>query len=99
MTELTWINDIDVSTLSTQAQKDYQEYKAAYAMAKEAQAKFEAGVNAEAGLPEGKAIVFNYRFGKLSMAVGEAKVKAKPQQGKVNLAQFLASQGLTGHRA
>jgi hypothetical protein len=99
MTELTWINDIDVSALSPEAQANYREYKAAYAMAKEAQVKFEQGVNDEAGLPEGKAIVFNYRFGKLSMAIGEAKVKVKPAQGKVNLAQFLASQGLTGRRA
>lgn len=95
-----WVNDIDVSKLSAQQQKDYQDYKAAYAMMKEAKDRFEGGMNAAYGLPkDGKELVFNYRFGKLSIAIGEASQPKAQAKGKVNLAEFLASQGLNGHRA
>lgn len=99
MTELTWKNDVDMNDLSTQAQANYREYKAAYAMMKEAKAKFENGMNAEAGLPEGRALVFNYRFGKLSVAIGEGTTKAKETaKARSSLADFIAAQTASGQR-
>ena len=100
MTDLSWMNDVSMDDLSEQSQANYREYKAAYAMMKEAKAKFENGMNAEAGLPNGKALVFNYRFGKLSVAIGEAKDKAATTaKAKSSLADFIAAQTASGQRA
>lgn len=98
MTELSWMNDVSMDDLSEQSQANYKEYKAAYAMMKEAKAKFENGMNAEAGLPKGKALVFNYRFGKLSVAIGEGKAESVAK-AKSSLADFIASQTASGQRA
>lgn len=100
MSDLTWMNDVSMDDLSVESQANYKDYKAAYAMMKEAKAKFEGRMNLEAGLPKGSTLVFNYRFGKLSLAVGEAIAKAKTNGPvKASLAEFLASQAATGHQS
>ena len=100
MADLSWVNDIDVSLLSAEDQENYQEYKTAYRMMTEAKARFEGGMNASYGLPkDGKALVFNYRFGKLSIAIGEQAEAKAPAKGKVNLAAFLQAQGFAGRAA
>jgi hypothetical protein len=48
-------------------------------------------------LPQGRKMVFGYRFGKLSAALVEDDRKGKAKQAKGSLADFLASQGMNGH--
>jgi hypothetical protein len=98
--EAKW-QEVDPTSLSTKAQKAYNEYKRLYREAKAARESFEEQVNDEAGLPASHRVIFGYNFGKLSMAVveGEAKAKAKPVAPKLNLAQFLAAQAGQGRRA
>lgn len=89
--ELNWQNDIDVASLSTSQQAAYNHYKAAYKTAKEAREKFEGTMQANA--PAGKRIVFNYRFGKLSVALADDKPQASTNgKAKLTLAQWLDNQ-------
>lgn len=91
-----WV-EIDPATLDAQAQAQYKAYKDLYKQAKEAQARFEEMVNDSAGLPEGKRLVFGYRFGKLSAAVVEKEeVKAKTSPQKLSLSAYMAQQKAQG---
>jgi len=94
--DLEWINDVDVATLSAEQQNAYEAYRTARKIAGEAKGKFEASMQKMA--PSGKRLVFNYRFGGLSIAVadGVAAPKAKPKTNKPSLADFLASQANGG---
>ena len=97
--DLDWTN-IDIDSLAQKHQDNYAAYKAAYALMKEAKACFEGEMQVEAGLPKGKRLFFGYNFGKLSLAIGEDDVKAKPAtKGVPSLAQFLASQAASGAQA
>ena len=93
---MAWINNVNPSTLSARAQEDYKAYKEAYAYAKELKAKFESGMNEDFHVPAGKSLIFNYKFGKLSLSVGDAQVKAT--QPKVDLSQWIAEQAQAGHQ-
>lgn len=92
--------DIDVTTLSEDAQLAYAMYKDAQRKAAELRTAFEASVVNGLDIPTGKRMVFGYRFGKLSAALVEDDRKtAKPKQAKGSLADFLASQAGGGHAA
>lgn len=99
MTEAVW-QDIDVATLSVEMQTAYSEYKDAQRKAAELRTAFEASVTAVLNIPNGKRMVFGYRFGKLSAAlVEDDRKQAKPKQAKGSLADFLAAQSAGGRSA
>ena len=92
--------DIDVATLGAEAQAAYNEYKIAQRMAAELRAKFEQSVIDGLPIPQGKRMVFGYRFGKLSAAlVDDDRKPSKAKQAKGSLADFLAQQVGGGHAA
>lgn len=92
--------DIDVNTLSAEAQEAYSLYKSAQRKAAELRSEFEQTVTADLELPQGKRMVFGYRFGKLSAALVEDDRKpSKAKQVKGSLADFLAQQTGSGHAA
>lgn len=91
-----WV-ELDPASLEARAAKAYAMYKDMYRKAKEARLEFEQTMQEDAGLPEGKRMIFGYNFGKLSVAVvaDEGKPK-KAVQAKQSLAQFIASQTQAG---
>lgn len=81
MTDLSWTN-VDVTELPETLVSLYDDYKAAQRLASEHRAAFEAAMIKAAAprTPPGKSLVFGYKFGKLSIAWGEAKATpAKPR--------------------
>lgn len=86
-TKLDWVQ-VDVASLSTEHQAAYADYKAAYADMKLARQAFEQGMQTNA--PKGKRLVFGYNFGKLSVALDDAKDAPKAKAGVQSLADFLA---------
>lgn len=90
MSDLNWQN-IDPATLSPAARAHYDTYKAAYKTASDARKAFEAQVVADAGVPAGKTLAFGYRFGKLSVALADAKDAPKAAAPKLSLAAYLAT--------
>lgn len=81
----------------------YAAYKAtpeytAYVAAKK---ELEDGIRAEheAKLGRGKALVFGYSFGKLSIKVGEARAERPAAKPAINLGDFLAGQEADGFGA
>lgn len=96
--EANWV-EIDPSTLHDYEAQAYAGYKQAYKDMKTAREVFESRMQAAAGLPEGKRLVFGYNFGKLSVAiVDDDRKPVKAQAPKQTLAQFLASQANSGNR-
>lgn len=94
-TELRW-TEIDPDTLHPDTLEAYKSYKQAYAEMKRIRQGFEDHMQSYA--PEGKRLVFGYNFGKLSVAVTEAKAeKAKPQ-AKQSLADYLSGMSQSGRR-
>lgn len=95
-----WQNDVDPATLSTEQRNAYNEMRDYNRKASEARARFEGLVQSQ--LPAGCHAVFNYRFGKLSMAVAEGSKadKAKPaaNSGKT-LAAFLEAAKAAGRNS
>jgi len=88
---LEWINNVDVSQLSAEQQNAYEAYRTARKIAGEAKGKFEASMQTLA--PRGQRLVFNYRFGGLSIAVADGQVKPKAEaKPKQSLTAFLAQQ-------
>jgi len=89
-----WLNDVSPDTFTTETAALYDTYKAAYRIAKAAREAFETSardeITVEHGV-DGDCVAFNYRFGKLSIGIGEARVPrngaAKPKQ---SLADWLA---------
>jgi hypothetical protein len=83
-----WLNDVEGDLLP--AQRDlYQAFKALQRQAAAARQAFEDRMNADGRangtLAQGEAIVFNYRFGKLSISLGKerprkAHAQSKPRQ-------------------
>lgn len=87
-TKLTWM-DIQPEALSPAAQAAYADHKAAYRLAKEAKERFEAVARASMPNPgPGREIKFGYNFGKLSIAVGEAK-PVKADKPALDLTAFI----------
>lgn len=90
--------DIDVTTLSAEAQVAYEDYKTAQRKAASLRHEFELAIHASIQIPAGKRMVFGYRFGKLSASLVEDDRKvAKAKQAKGSLADFLAQQVGGGH--
>jgi len=87
-----WNNSVDINQLTEQQRTLYHAFKAAYKSSQMAKEAFEASMQCLA--PEGKSLVFNYRFGRLSIAVAngvkqERKVVAA--KAKQSLADWLAA--------
>lgn len=88
--EANWV-ELSVDTLDTQAQEAYKAYKDAYAAMKAKRTAFEDYLQATAGLPEGKRMIFGYNFGKLSVAiVDDDRKPAKAKPAKLSLSDYLA---------
>lgn len=95
-----WENDVDVSTFSQAAQNAYALYRKYNRMAAEARADFEAEVQAQ--MPAGTHAVFNYRFGKLAMSVGDGAKADRQVQAKkpgTSLSAFLNAAKEAGRNA
>lgn len=96
MANSNWLNDVDPASLGEEAEALYNDYRAAYRTASAKRDAFETHVNdamRDAGqLPDGKAIVFSYRFGKLSMSIGEARQPRKAAAKPLSLAAWLEAQ-------
>jgi hypothetical protein len=90
--ELNWVNDVNLSELPKGCQDAYAAYKAAYATASDIRKTFEAAMAVHATkegiIAKGQALVFGYRFGKLSLAVGSER--AKVSTGKASLSALKA---------
>lgn len=80
---------IDPESLSPEQRKAYGEYKAAYAIMKEARSGFERSM--QAGVPEGYRMVCGYNFGKLSVAVVVDDTPVKKAKAAVSLVEYLAN--------
>ena len=97
MTDVVWNNDVSVEDLSDEQVRLYVAYKASYKAMIASKASFEASMQTLAC--PGKAMVFNYRFGKLSLAQVDASEKkaiaVKTSKPKQSLSEWLASQN--GH--
>lgn len=95
---VTWV-EIDPATLAKELAGAYETYKDAQRKAAELRSAFEEAMNDAAGLPEGKKLVFGYRFGKLSAAIVEDDKKPKAASpAKLSLSQFIAQQAAAGRR-
>ena len=98
--ELTWMNDVNVDEdLSMEQQMLYREYREANRKAQAARVAFEESMQGLA--TRGKKLVFNYRFGKLSLAIADGEYNAKPTakpSNKPSLSDFLAEQENGGYR-
>ena len=95
---VTWV-EIDPTTLAAKLATAYETYKDAQRKAAELRSAFEQQMNDAAGLPEGKKLVFGYRFGKLSAAIVEDDRKPKAASpAKLTLSQFVAQQAAAGRR-
>jgi hypothetical protein len=71
-TELTW-NEVDPSTLQSDAKEAYDSFLQIQAKATAARHKFEKLCAKAAGLPSSKRFVFSYKFQRLSVAIADAK--------------------------
>ncbi len=94
--ELVW-NEIDPSTLEGVVKIAYEDYVDMRRKAAHCKQVFEDHMNTNA--PEGKRFVFGYNFGKLSIAVTEAKDAPKVKPAKLSLMEYLAQQQASGKRA
>lgn len=88
--------EVDPASLGSKQATAYEAYKANYKTMKASRLQFETLM--QEGIPSDKRMVFGYRFGKLSVAIVEARDEptAKPGKAKLTLAQFLAAN--TSHR-
>lgn len=89
-----WLNDVSPASFGDKGEALYNAYKDAYRVAKAAREAFEAEARASLETEHGvdpDTIAFNYRFGKLSVGIGEARERkaAKPVQ---SLTDWLAKQ-------
>jgi|SRR5579872_985568 len=95
-----WL-ELSQDDMQSETAAAYEAYKLAYRHAQSLKAEYERAMLAQAGLPEGKALVFGYNFGKASIKVVEAserkaKAQAKPQ---LSLKEFLAQAEANGTRS
>jgi hypothetical protein len=94
-----WDNDVSVDTLPEEARAQYLAMRDHNRKAAEARAAFEEII--QAGMPHNTHAVFNYRFGKLAMAVAKGEVDDKPRverkPGK-SLDAFYAAAEAAGRR-
>lgn len=96
MADANWM-DIEVASLSDEAQIAYEDYKIAQRKAAELRKAFEDAVTSGLDIPAGRKMVFGYRFGKLSAAlVADDSKPAKARQSGGSLADFLAAQQAGG---
>lgn len=95
---VTWV-EIDPATLAKELAGAYETYKEAQRKAADKRSAFESAMNEAAELPEGRKMVFGYRFGKLSAAIVEDDRKPKAASpAKLSLSQFIAQQAAAGRR-
>lgn len=95
---VTWV-EIDPTTLVVELAVKYETYKDAQRKAAELRTEFESAMNDAAELPEGKKMVFGYRFGKLSAAIVDDDRKPKAASpAKLSLSEFIAQQVAQGRR-
>ena len=96
--DLTW-TEIDPASLPSSLASLYEGYKAAYRTMKECRTVFEQAMNDAASPAQGKRVVCGYNFGKLSIALADAKDAPKSSQAKGSLADFLANASARGDRS
>jgi predicted transcriptional regulator len=83
--KLSWL-EVDASSLPKPLKASYGELKSAQSLAKEKKQAFEAAMISEAAerghITADQTLMFSYRFGKLSMAIGEKKQETAPKASK-----------------
>lgn len=85
--------DLSMDALSPEARRAYDAYKAAYKQAKAARETFEGLARQAIPIKPGYRLAFAYNFGKLRVAVVEAKVEEpKGTASRGTLADWLATQ-------
>jgi hypothetical protein len=91
-----WTNGVAADELPLIARKHYEEYRALRRKANEAREAFELEMNKLA--PAGTCYVFNYKFGKLSIAQaeGDRGERSAVAPSKPKLADFLAAAKANG---
>lgn len=98
-TDAIWV-EVDVASLSDGARKAYEAYKDMYRQMKAKREEFEGLIAKDAGVPEGKRMVFGYNFGKLSVAiVDDDRKPAKAKPAKLSLADYMAQMQRAGLRS
>ena len=92
--------ELDVETLPAVLQTSYEVYKEAAREAAKLREAFEGEMREALGdaIPQGRKMVFGYRFGKLSFALVEDDAKPKAA-GKIGLGDFLKAQQASGRRS
>jgi len=94
-----WDNDVDIDTLPKEAAAHYLAMREANRKAAEERVAFEEII--QGGMPANTHAVFNYRFGKLAMAVAKGELDDKPRReakpGK-SLDAFYAAAEAAGRR-
>lgn len=93
---------VDVAELPQNVQEQYQHMKGLYRQYKTAKDEFEMRMQGlfVDNLPEGTELKFGYNFGKLSVAVGPKREKAKAKaQDKGSLGDWLQNQAASGRRS
>jgi len=95
-----WINGVDVDQLDDDQAMFYKEYRDLRAKANAARIEFETSMQSLA--KPGFKLVFNYQFGKLSLAQVPgtySQDKPKAKTNKPSLSEFLAKQSANGRSA
>ena len=95
-----WKNDVDVESLGEDLAEYYNEYRKARKYANDCRINFESAMQSLAS--PGHKLVFNYQFGKLSVAevVGTfTQDKPKASKPKESLQDWLAKQRSNGRDA
>jgi hypothetical protein len=90
---------IDPAELSAFTQQKYNAMKQAYRYYAEAKAEFEARMQQDFAehLPHGQELKFGYKFGKLSVAVGELRERTQAK-AKESFTNWLAQRQSNGQR-
>lgn len=86
--------EIEVESLTEEQRRLYEAYKDSYRVTKGKRLAFEASM--QNGVAEGMRIVCGYNFGKLSIAMVEAKEPKKPKVEKLGLADYMARMAQQG---
>lgn len=93
-------NEVEISDLTERNQALYTAAKEQYRAYKLVKDRFEASMQADFAqhLQEGQELKFGYKFGKLSVAIGE-KRERKVAKATQSLDDWLAAQTGAGHRS
>ncbi len=91
---MNWLNDVPLDTFTAETQALYATARDAYRAYKAQRDAFEASARDELSIEhnvEPDCVAFGYRFGKLSIGIGEARPRKAVSKPKQSLADWLAA--------